>query len=78
MAKATFSVKLTKEQGMAAGKAIMTDVRCTDEVKKMIKEGLMPANGGFIYTCTSAVRGGVNQWYDDVMIAHGVDNTEQL
>jgi len=64
-------IKLTKEQGIAAGKAVMTDVRCTEETKKEIRRGLAPFEGGFSYTCTGAVGGKQNQWYDEIMVSFG-------
>lgn len=67
-------VKLTKEQGMAAGKAIMSDTRCTSEVKASIKRGLLTTKYGFSYTCNSAICK-KNEWYDEIMISHGVDNS---
>ena len=67
-------VKLTTEQGIAAGKEIMADARCDAPVKAAIRAGLIKTRSGFTYTCNSATRK-KNEWFDDVMIAHGVDNS---
>ncbi len=70
----TYFVKLTAAQGQAAGKEIMSDARCNDDVKKAIRAGMIGGKDGYSYTCTGAVSGKQNQWYDDVVIAHGIDN----
>lgn len=69
-------VKLTQQEGITAGKQIMTDPRCTPEIKREVSvlRMLRAAHGGFLYTCSSA-NGKKNEWYDDIMIANGVDNS---
>jgi hypothetical protein len=63
------TVKMTIAQGNEAGKSIMTDARCTAEVKAAIMRGLSkPFEGYYTYTATGAVPGKQNQWFDEVML----------
>jgi hypothetical protein len=61
-------IRLTTEQMQAAGKAVMTDVRCTPEIKADVRRGITGKDGAHTYTTSEEPT-----WYDLVFVAAGVE-----
>ncbi len=60
-------VKLTKEQYLAAGQAILADPRCTPDVKAAVRrgtDGTTDADGRYTYILTPI---GGSTWYDAII-----------
>jgi hypothetical protein len=63
----TAFILLTTEQMQAVGKAVMTDARCTPEVKADVRSKLTGKPGTHTYTTSEQ-----HTWYDALFVAAGV------
>ena len=59
-------VKLTKSQMQQAGKAVMADPRCTNDVKASVRRGLTGKDDSYTYTTNQTPT-----WFDMIFVAAG-------